>query len=36
MGSLVSPIVANLYMEHFKEEALRSALHPNVLVYVCR
>ena len=25
MGSLVSPIVANLYMEHFKREALRSA-----------
>ena len=28
MGSLVSPIVANLYMEHFEGEALRSASHP--------
>ena len=29
MGSLVSPIVANLYMEHFEGEALRSPLtHP--------
>ena len=28
MGSLVSPTVANLYMEHFEGEALRSASHP--------
>ena len=28
MGSLVSPIVANLYMEHFEGEALRSASYP--------
>ena len=28
MGSLVSPIVANLYMKHFEREALRSASHP--------
>ena len=28
MGSLVSPIVANLYMEHFEGETLRSASHP--------
>ena len=28
MGSPVSLIVANLYMEHFEGEALRSALHP--------
>ena len=28
MGSLVSPIVANLYIEHFEGEALRSASHP--------
>ena len=28
MGSLVSPIVANLYMEHFEGEVLRSALNP--------
>ena len=27
VGSLVSPIVASLYMEHFKGEALRSASH---------
>ena len=28
MGSLVSPIVANLYMEHFNTKALWSASHP--------
>ena len=28
MGSLVSPIVANLYMEHFERKALRSAINP--------
>ena len=28
MGSLVSPIVAHLYMEHFEGDALRSAHHP--------
>ena len=28
MGSLVSPVVANLYMEHFKRKALRSASNP--------
>ena len=28
MGSLVSPIIANLYMEHFKREALQSASNP--------
>ena len=28
MGSLVSPIVANLYMEHFEREVLKSAPHP--------
>ena len=27
MGSPVSPTVANLYMEHFEREALRSASH---------
>ena len=27
MGSPVSPIVANLYMEHFEREVLRSASH---------
>ena len=32
MGSLVSPILANLYMVHFEGEALRSASHPQVLV----
>ena len=28
MGSPVSPIVANLYMEHFEERAIREAPHP--------
>ena len=28
MGSPVSPIESNLYMEHFEGEALRSASHP--------
>ena len=28
MGPLVSPIVANLYMEHFEGEALRFAFQP--------
>ena len=28
MGSQVSPIVANLYVEHFEGEALRSASYP--------
>ena len=28
MGSLVSPLVASLYMEHFEREAFRSASHP--------
>ena len=28
MGSPVSPIVANLYMEHFEGKALRSAANP--------
>ena len=28
MGSPVSPIVANLYMEHFEREALLSASNP--------
>ena len=35
MGSPVSPIVGNLYMEHFEREALRSVSHPKVLVQVC-
>ena len=28
MGSLVSPIVANLYMEYFERKALASAINP--------
>ena len=35
MGSLVSPIVANLYMEYLEQKALRTAPHPQVLVQVC-
>ena len=31
MGSPVSPIVANLYMECFERKALRSAIHPQAL-----
>ena len=27
MGSRVSPIMANLYMEHFEERAIREPLH---------
>ena len=29
MGSLVSPIVANLYMEYFEQKALSTATHPS-------
>ena len=28
MGSPVSPIVANLYMEYFEQKALSTATHP--------
>ena len=28
MGSSLSPIVANIYMEHFETKALETALHP--------
>ena len=28
MGSLVTPIVANLFMEYFEEKALSTATHP--------
>ena len=35
MGSLVSPIVANLYMEYFEEKALSTAPHPQALAEVC-
>ena len=33
MGSPVSPIVANLYMEHFEREALRSPSHLTKFLY---
>ena len=36
MGSPVSPIVANLYMEHLEQKALSTAPTPQVLVQVCR
>ena len=32
MGSQVSPIVANLYMEHFERKTLRSAVNPPGMV----
>ena len=32
MGSPISPIVANLYMEHFERKALRSAVNPPGMV----
>ena len=35
MGSLVSPIVANLYMEHFEQKALSSSPTPQVLAQDC-
>ena len=37
MGSPVSPIVANLYMEYLEQKALSTAPNPNphVLVQVC-
>ena len=35
MGSPVSPIVANLYMEYLEQKALRTAPTPQVLVQVC-
>ena len=35
MGSPISPIVANLYMEHLRENALRSATNPPGMVQVC-
>ena len=35
MGSPVSPVVANLYMEYFEQKALSTAPHPQVLAQVC-
>ena len=35
MGSLVSAVVANLYMEYFEEKALSIAPHPQALAEVC-
>ena len=35
MGSPVSPIVANLYMEYLEQKALSTACTPQVLVQVC-
>ena len=35
MGSPVSPIVANLYMEYLQQKALSTAPHPKVLAQVC-
>ena len=35
MGSPVTPIVANLYMEYLEQKAQSTAPHPQVLVQVC-
>ena len=35
MGSSVSPIVANLYMEYLEQKAVSTAPHPQVLLQVC-
>ena len=35
MGSPVSPIVANLYMEYFEQKTLHTATHPQALAQVC-
>ena len=35
MGSPVSPIVANLYMENIEQKAFSTAPHPQALVEVC-
>ena len=35
MGSQVSPIVANLYMEYFEQKALSTATYPNLMAQVC-
>ena len=35
MGSPVSPIVANLYMEYLEQKVLSTAPHPQVLAQVC-
>ena len=35
MGSPISPIVANLYMEYFDQKALSTAPQPQALVQVC-
>ena len=35
MGSLVSPIVANLYMEHFEREALSTTATPQAMDATC-
>ena len=35
MGSPVSPIVANLYMEYFEQKALSTTPHPQALAEVC-
>ena len=35
MGSPVSPIVANLYMEQFENQAIKTVPHPPFLQKIC-
>ena len=35
MGSPVSPIVANIYIEAFENRAISTALHPKEMEEVC-
>ena len=35
MGSSVSPIAANLYLEYFEQKALSTSSHPQVMTPVC-
>ena len=36
MGSPISPLIANLFMEEFEVKAISSASHPHLVAKVCR